>query len=173
MNKPSLTKETKEKIEDLGLTNMQLDFVNYFIFITNMDAVEALKLAGYQHGVKDSPDLDPKTRDLYIDMHYKSKANDFLKNQKIVKCIKLIKEEMSEALVVDRMWVIKKLKSLADNGSENTQLKATELIGKHLSMFTEIQQIQSVEDPAAIARAAFNDRIREDQEKIVEFKNGT
>lgn len=167
-----VSNEVKEKIGDLGLTSMQTDFVNYFLFITGMDAVEALKLAGYSHGVNEKENIDPLLRENFIRMRYQTMANDFLKNPKIVKTIGLIKAEMNDSLIVDKLWVLKKLKSLAEKGSENTQLQATKLLGQHLSMFVEVQKVEQVEDPASIARAGFEAR----KNNIVDFnteKDGT
>lgn len=161
-NKQRVSVDTQQRLTDLGLTRMQRDFIMYFIFLTNMNALQAVALAGYTHGVTEE---DEDTKNRLIQLRYQTIANELLKNPKVVKGIKMIKDEMSEAMIVDKFWVLNKLKTLAERGSENIQLKATELLGKTLSMFTDVSVEKSVEDPASIAKSNFNERM-----KLAEFK---
>lgn len=173
MGERKVNKDIQEEIKNLGLNQKQMSFVEYYLFITGLNAVEAVKLAGYIDEAKYDPNLSEAEVKAYKELNFKNQANRLLRNPAIKKAIVLIREDMNEMLIVDKLWVLNKLKTLAEKGSENVQLRATELLGKALSMFTEVTQVQSVEDPAAIARANFAERMAKEKDNVVEFKNGT
>lgn len=177
--KPRVSEELRETyFKDLGLNQQQQDFVIYFVFLTNMNGSEAVKMAGYKTGVERSqyPEGEAGDKEFkrFEELAYTRIAQRHISNPRIIKAIQAVKNEMKEAFIVDRLWVFNKLKRLAENGSENVQLRATELLGKALSMFTEVTTVQTTEDAASIAKGRFAERMKKEQaNKVVEFKTGT
>ena len=71
-----------------------------------------------------------------------------LKNPKVRKAIDAGQERDAAALQITREWVLERLRLEAsgelEDSSAGARIKATELLGKHLGMFTEKHQIESV-----------------------------
>lgn len=152
---------------ELELTELQRKFCEYFVFVTGLDAPAAIELAGYKLSNDEYEYKSEELKQFYIVAEKNKKAREMMRNPRVVRFISELRNELSTQLTVDKMWVINKLKMLATNGSENTQLKATELLGKTLEMFTEKSKIfEGVEDPAQIAKDAFKKRM----DNIREFK---
>lgn len=141
------------------LTDMQKAFADYFIFVTGLDAIAAVKMAGYAHGVPENKYSDDLF-EYYKRMNYGKIAKGLINNPKILHYIKDVREDLDNQLVVDKLWVINKLKALAgEDKPENIQLKATELIGKTMEMFTDRNKnVEGIDDPAKIAEEAFQRR---------------
>jgi hypothetical protein len=66
------------------------------------------------------------------------------------------------------LWVLQKLKKLADKGSERTQLEAAKLLGQTMNMFQPETIVSNSEDPSAIIKAALEKR-KKDAEKAEEI----
>jgi phage terminase small subunit len=131
------------------LSEQQKAFAEHYVFTTNMDAIAAIELAGYTYSAKSEHD----------NKHNKKlKAHSLLCNKKVVKHIQRLIDEVNSSLTIDRFYVINKLKELVESGSESSQLKALELLGKHIHMFQEEQKITYTEDPAMIAQEAYKIR---------------
>lgn len=159
-------KKELDNIDDLakeiGLTEKQKKAADYYVFVTDLDAEAAVELAGYSFGSEKATEDTKK-------INRKRVAYDFIHNVKVLRYISQIRELMSNQIIVDKLWVINKLKTLAESGSENTQIRALELLGKTMQMYADKQVIENVGDPAKIAKEAFKRR----QKNVVEFKNGT
>ena len=157
--------------KELGLTELQKRFCDYYVFVTGLNAELAVELSGYSVESTNTEKYDEKMIAYYKELTIKRLVRVLVSNPKILKYITAIRKELNNQLVVDKLWVINKLKKLADVGSENTQLKATELLGKTMEMFTDKKVIESVEDPSKIMKEVFEKR---KLKNTVEFKkNGT
>lgn len=166
-----------ELAKRLDLTEKQRLFADAYVFLTGLDGVAAAKFAGYKC---DYPTNYPEDKKKYYEtLAYQGRARENLNNPKVLEYISTIRDNLDKQLVVDKLWVVNKLKNLAEQGTEATQLKATEMIGKILGMFIDHQKIEVTdEDPAVIARKAIEIRrsqINEEKKNnIVEFsKDGT
>jgi hypothetical protein len=164
-------------MDDFGLTEMQKSFILFLCLSDHQDPYTAVIEAGYSHGLdveKMTADGWPKAKqDNFIYMQYRKYCTNLLKNPKIVKAIAYMKEKLDQRFVVDEMFVVTELKKIVKGGTEPGKLKALELLGKTLKMFTEVQKIETNgTSPAEIARANFRKSIQESQSgdsKIVEF----
>lgn len=123
------------------------------LVLDNQDPKTALQLAGYTFNAK-------KESDNNINMGHAIR--------RIMSSI-IVKEYIAElrsgkdiAEDVDRSYVIKRLKSMAESAEgEPTKLKAIELLGKTLGMFSDKQQEEDEKsNPAMIAKNAFRDRMK-------------
>jgi hypothetical protein len=77
---------------------------------------------------------------------------------------------MDQQLIVDKLWVIHKLKSLSDQGSERTQLEATKLLGQTMNMFQPEQMLLIQDDPGQIVKDAIRKRMEESKgKKLIPF----
>lgn len=157
----------------LQLSEHQERFANAYIYF-GMNGLEAVKLAGYQVNYDESKYSEDK-RAYYEELVYRGIAKENLENPKVIEYIKTIREQLNNSLVLDKYWVVEKLKKLADTGSESTQLKATELLGKTLSMFNEVQKVEVTEESAGdLVKAAFEKRKQQQKElkekNILQFK---
>jgi hypothetical protein len=162
-------KDLNAVANEIGLTEKQKAFAENYVFVTGLDANAAVELAGYKVEY-DYEGYSEETAEVFKYKRIASLVRELLNNKKVLTYIKILREELENQLLVDKLWVIKKLKTLATQGSENVQLKATELLGKHLEMFTERQKIEGVEDPAVIVKKAFEIRKKREKENIIEFK---
>jgi phage terminase small subunit len=152
-------------VEELKLTDKQQKFAEYGVFVTGLDWVKAVEMAEYSFGKEnyDKDYADGNIGSYYLDMQKKRKARELLSNPKILKYIKALRDEMDNQLIVDKLWVINKLKTMAEAGSERTQLEATKLIGQTLQMFQADVQINVADSPAKITQEAFEKRMAEDK----------
>lgn len=149
----------EELAKELGLTKQQRNFCDYYVYMYGMnDAESACRDAGYALNTYKEGYSEHK-REYYEKLWYQGKAKELLAKPKIVDYIKSLREAISENIVVDRLWIISYLKNIAINGSENAQLKALELLGKTMAMFSDVSKVEnSIDDPAKIAREAFEKR---------------
>jgi len=136
--------------KECGLTENQKNFCINYVFISGLDPYVAYETAGY----KVPDELSDSNKKKWIS----SNVMKLLGNPKVLKFIKIIRDEMENQIIVDKFWVIDKLKKLAEKGSEATQIKATELLGKTFSMFSDRQVIETAEDPGKLAKEAFEKR---------------
>jgi len=162
--------ETEEKERGkFGLTKQQQLFAELYVLVNGLNGVDSVVGAGYKFG--DYSNYPEDKREWYINLKAKQIARHNLKNPKICKYIKYLQDNMGSQIGVNRFYVIEKLKNLAEKGTESTQLKALELLGKSLAMFTDVKEINDTkEDPAAIMKKAFEERVNKD--KVVNFPVG-
>lgn len=162
-------KDLDQIAKELELTPKQRSFAENYVFVTGLDPNAAIELSEYVLDYKNE-NYSEEMMEIYRQKRKAHLIRELLNNPKVLNYIKILRDELENQLIVDKLWVIKKLKTLATQGSENVQLKATELLGKHLEMFTEKQKIEGVEDPAEIVRKAYEIRKKREKENILEFK---
>lgn len=170
-------KEYLEGLDEFGLTDMQKSFVLFLCLSDHQDPYKAVIEAGYSHGLNieemTAKGWPKEKQDNFIYMQYRKFCTNLLKNPKIIKAISFMKEELGQRFVIDEMFVITELKKIVKGGSEPGKLKALELLGKTLKMFTDVQKLETNgTSPAEIARANFRKSLEESQSgdsKIVEF----
>lgn len=172
----ALNAAAEKKAKELGLTELQVRFCDLFVFVCGMNAEKSVEFAGYSLGneetAKEHADK-PSLAKYYRDLAIRKVARSLLTNQNVLRYIEFLKETIDTSLIVDKCWVIEKLKKLAEAGSEKTQLEATKLIGQTMNMFQPETIVSSVEDPGQIVRDAIAKRKQEEDEKpsnVVEFK---
>jgi len=142
------TGETSRK----KLTEMQEKFCYFFVFVDVGDAVSAYKRAGSEN--TNDYELARVTKDL-LD-----------KNQLIKAKVLELQTAKNNMKMVDIHYVIKRLVTIVEDEDEQTQyvLKALELIGKYLKMFTEKIIEKTVEKVKDDALAATEARMKRDAE---------
>lgn len=162
--------ETEEKERGkFGLSKQQQKFADLYVFCTGLDGMRAVIEAGYRFG--DYSNYPEDKKEWFINLKAKQIARHNLKNPKICKYIKYLQENLSSQIGVDRFYVTEKLKGLVEQGSENIKIKALELLGKSIAMFTDVKEInEGKEDPAEIMKKAFEERVNKD--KVVNFPVG-
>ena len=134
-----------------GLTDKQKKFCEAYVLVNDMDAGQSLLDAGYTFGGNERTQAQNK-------LH---RANELLSSKKVQSYIDELRQRYTSDYVVDEMYVIKKLKNIAETGSnENVQLKALELLGKSRSMFTDKQVLTSDTDAASIIQGNFAERMK-------------
>ena len=137
------------------LTEMQQKFCYFFVFVDVGDGVAAYKRAGYAN-----------TNDYEVSRLTK----DLLKKNQLIKAKVLeLQTAKNNMKLVDVHYVIKRLMVIVEDEEEQTQyvLKALELIGKYLKMFTEkiIEKIvDKVKDDALAATEARMARDKKEKE---------
>ena len=147
--RPKKGEETPKEVQ--GLTEEQQNFCVYYVHLYDMNAKKAVEAAYNKTGKYAQSNICHKEREL-------------MSNPKVMRYIKYLSDQRLTQTLVDQFWVIKKLKQMADDGAENIQLKATELLGKTMSMFSDRQEVVDVgEDPAKLAKEAL--RRRKEQQK--------
>lgn len=157
--------EEKER-RKFGLGKQQIIFCQAYVFLTGLNGVEAVKFANYQLG--DYSNYPDDKREWYENLKRKQIARTNLTNPKCAKYIRSLQDSLAAQISVDRFYVTEKLKTMAERGSENIQIKALELLGKSISMFTDKSVIENVnESPAEIAKQAFAERMK--KENVVPF----
>jgi len=144
--------------DELRLTETQRKFADYFVFLTGLDGPKAVELAGYKLDVDTTNYKDDRVSGYYKSLKLRTKARELLNNPKILRYIKEIRDNLDKQLIVDKLWVIQKLKNLADSGSERTQLEATKLLGQYHQLFTEVQRYEIADDPSKIIQEAMERR---------------
>jgi hypothetical protein len=149
--------------EDLKLSKQQIAFADYYVFVAGLDGEKAVDMAGYKFSTYEKYENE-NLKSYYINMQKQAKARDLLSNPKVLEYIRRLRNTLEQQLIVDKLWVIKKLKSLAENGSERTQIEATKLLGQTMNMFSDTQRIEVSDDPSLILREAF--RKRKEQEEL-------
>jgi hypothetical protein len=146
--------------ESHGLTEEQKNFCVYYVHLCDFNAKKAVEMAYNKGGEHAQSNICHKERSL-------------MANQKVLKYIKHLSDQRVNQTLVDQFWVIKKLRQLAEDGAENIQLKATELLGKTMSMFSDRQEVIDVgEDPAKLAKEALRRRKEQqntDSDNLVPF----
>ena len=172
MNKKSNTR-TGETTRTKG-TEMQDKFAYYYVYVDIDDPAEAYKHAGYKN--KNPYEIQRASKTL-------------LKNENIQKKIKEYQKIKASTKMVDAPYVIKKLVNIVESGEEQTKdvIKALELIGKYLKMFTDkiIEKVvDKVKDDALAATEARMARdkkeseadtvesIGEEADNLIKFKEG-
>lgn len=180
--KKPVTAETVGEVDfgkmakEAGLTELQTRFAFYYVFVTGLNGKEAVDLAGYSWGRYDTnEDYDEGKREFYKELLQRQQAKNLLDNPKILAFITKLRKEMDNQLIVDKLWVIQKLKKLAEKAeSESIQLRATEKLGETMDMFgSRVIETDEREDPAKIASAAFEKRkaaMKNKPENVVEFQ---
>jgi hypothetical protein len=135
------------KYDSDGLNKRQRAFCEAYVYLTEYDITRAMELAGYRNVSK---------YDLKI------LGKKMLKKPKILAQIKKMKEVKEQETVVDKLWIVTKLKKIVDDNEHhpNFQLKALELLGKYLNMFGENKNVdpETQVDAADVAKAAFEER---------------
>lgn len=108
----------------------------------NFNAVEAYLAAGFV----DQGSIDANRRQvLYL-----------FRLAHVRKRIKELIDERNQQIVVDQLWVVKSLKDLArKSATDSVKVRALELLGKHLDLFTERHVLEDASAPAELAKAAF------------------
>jgi phage terminase small subunit len=96
----------------LELTDKQRAFADYYIFLTGLDAEKAVVLAGYEINYVDKKFKDPEEAEQIRKIQLKRQARSLLNNPKIIQYIKAVRENLEEQLLVDKIWVIQKLKTI-------------------------------------------------------------
>lgn len=140
-----------EYAKELGITDNQKNFCMNYVFLTALDPYKAYELAGY--AIPEG--LDDRTKKQWIHKNVMRTLN----STKVRKYLTKLREEMENQLLVDRLYVTKKLKEFVEgNAAEGTKIKALELLGKSMSMFSDKQVIETAEDPGKIAKEAFEMR---------------
>lgn len=148
------------------LTDKQRLFAEYYVYVTGLDGPAAVKLAEYSTINENYKFASEDMKEIYDTRQTNKIARDLLDNKKVLGYIGELRKNLENHLIVDKLWVLDNLKKLAMSGCETTKIRALELIGKSMEMFTEKTKVESVEDPGAIAREAFKKRM----ENTVEFK---
>lgn len=149
---------TQKKSSD-KLTQKMEDFCFHFVYTHIEDALEATKAAGYEYS-------NPH------EMTRKSKA--LMENPACQAKIAELRETKGKSKLVDKHYVIKKLKAIVDDKNEATRekLKALELIGKYLKMFTDRHIEKEVTITKDLAIAAQEARMAKEREEEA-LKNQT
>jgi hypothetical protein len=157
----------KGKQVEVELTEQQKKFAEYGVFLTGLDWIKAVELAEYKFGEENYKENYDHKGEHYLDMLKRKKVRENLSNNNILKYISSLREELDNQLVVDKLWVTNKLKILADNGSEKTQIEATKLLGQTLNMFQSDVQISVNDSPAKIAQDAFKKRMEQEKSTTI------
>ena len=122
-----------------GLTEKQEGFCINYVYYTGLNAKEALGLAGYK----------------YTGVHQSKIIQQLFRNPKVKKRINELIEERNNEILVDKLWEIKKLKTMAESAnSDMAQIKAIELLGKTMNIFSETHVYENREDPGKVIREA-------------------
>lgn len=160
----SLAKEHK-------LTDLQTKFAYYYVFVTGLNGPQAAEFAGYSPGNYDDKDYDDKTKEYYKGLVFRNMAKNLLDNPKVLTLITRLRDELSNQLIVDKLYVLQNLKRLAETGtSENIQLRALEKLGETMELFKTTTVVEEREDPARLAAEAFERRMAAEKNKTVDFK---
>lgn len=138
---------------NIKLTKQQKDFCYNYVYITDFEPISAIKMAGYN--VSDDNSAHAIKREL-------------LRNPKVKAHISDLIHERDADTALDKVFVIEKLKKVIKETEKNynPHLKALELLGKHLGMFSEKEGNKEKETPSNRAKELFNKRIS----KILPFK---
>jgi hypothetical protein len=170
--------DLEREAKEIGLTEKQKQFCEYFIFVCGLDAEKAVELSEYEIGQENYKEKYAGKESLaryYMDLQIKRIARKLLNNVKIIRYINYLKDTLDSSLIIDKLWVVQKLKKLAEKGSEKTQLEATKLLGQTMSMFQPETIVSSIDDPGQIVRDAIAKRKREEEPiagNLIEFGKG-
>lgn len=165
--------EVEDQLKELRLTEQQYNFCTSYVFLTGLEPAEATKLAGYSNGTLENSDMDPDQKADMDRLFFRKKGTELLRNPKIVKAIQILTSGEQEKLLVNEVFVINELKQIVRKGTEMGKLKALEMMGKKLRMWTDVQKVeQSTESAAEIAKGFFEDRVK-NKDKIVAFDEET
>jgi hypothetical protein len=127
---------------EYGLTPKEEEFCYNYIFVTVFNKEQSIKNAGYE---LDSPILRER------------RAKDLLARKPVQTRIRAMMDERDNTPVVDKLWIIQKLKQIIEDNDKNAtaQIRALELLGKHYGIFADKQIIEDYRDPGVIAKEAF------------------
>lgn len=159
---PPVTKEDQQKNE-YGLNTRQEEFCQHYVNTTMYDAEIAFDMVYSASNIKNK-------RMLILRL---------MNNGNIKKRIKQLMGIRDDVTVVDKYYVLKKLKKIVDENEKKPvyQLKALELLGKHLGLFNDKMIAPDAStDPSEIARNAFEERMKNadvDKGKILKLYNKT
>jgi phage terminase small subunit len=169
----SETFNPNELAKQLGLTNQQQKFCDYYTYVCGLDGEKAVEMAEYKFGNYDN--YSPELKEMYLSIQRKRAVRELLDNVDILRYIKALRDNMDGQLIIDKLWVIQKLKKLAETGTERTQLEATKMLGQNLHMFGAEVEVNIADDPSQIMKKAFEKRKEEERiaKNTVEFKAKT
>ena len=136
---------SKKQIESLAsrLTAQQKQFADNILFL-NMSKNEAALDAYNTENNK----------------YLKNFVQNLMNNEKIVDYMTAVRQNMEESLLIDRYYIIRNLKKLAETGNENTQLKAIIELGKIRGMYVDKQENTTTESPSEIMRKSFEKTLK-------------
>ena len=149
IEKEEKQKKTKADIAGERLTAKQKAFVDNLLY-NNKDIVTAMEAAGYEVTGEENVRRS----------NLRMLARSNFASEKVREYMDAVREELSESLGTDKLYVMRKLKELAEFGNESTQLRALENIGKILGLYVEKQEVSVSDSPAQIARDAFKKRMK-------------
>jgi len=128
------------------LTDKEKAFCEIYVWFSNFDIETAMRMAGYTYATR---------RD------FVAAGRKLLKNQHIHNHIALLVEERNGALTMDKFYVIEKLKREFienDKVGESNKLRALELLGKHMDMWSEKKVVNPVQTEADHVKQSFEKR---------------
>jgi hypothetical protein len=136
---------SKKDIEALSakLTDKQRKFADNILFL-NMPKNEAYI------------DAYDASNDIYL----KRTVTRALESEVLVDYMNAIRQNLEESLLIDRYYIVRNLKKLAETGNENTQLKALVELGKIRGMYVDKQEITTSESPQDIMRRSFEQTLK-------------
>ena len=147
-----MSEEKKSTVELLGdkLTKKQKALVDNVIFL-NMSLDAAAKDAGYEV---------TSGSDETIRANLRNMGRVTLNSTKVKEYVAAVRSEMEQTLLIDKFFIIRKFKELSEQGGENTQLKATENLGKILGLYVDKQEVSVSNNPGVLAKEAFQKRLQ-------------
>jgi phage terminase small subunit len=77
-------------------------------------------------------------------------GHENLRKPQIIERLDEIEAETARGLELTREFVISRLMTIADVGSGSTQVRALELLGKHLALFTDRLEVTQMPDSATV-----------------------
>jgi phage terminase small subunit len=128
------------------LTNKQKRFIELYTQDKNFNAKEAMKEAGYNYSSEAA---------------WRTAVREMLANPKIKRVLNESISDREKSVQVDKYWVVEKLKKIVlQNEDKNypNQLKALELLGKYLGMFSDKVVIGEEKNIVEAARNVFAKR---------------
>lgn len=154
--------------KEYGLTEKQQAFADYYIFVCGLNGESAVEMAEYAIEPTPGTYKTEEEKERFKVLNARKRARELLSNTKVLNYIRDVRENMDKQLIVDKYYVIHKLKKLSETGTERTQLEATKLLGMTMSMFTETQKIEMSDSPSNIVQQAFLKR-KQEENNIIEF----
>lgn len=165
---PKLKFDPEKLAEEYKLTDMQRKFAEFYVYVTNLNGKLAVELAGYKVDKDQYESYPENIKEKYKQRELNTIARNLLNNPKIIKYIDALRSNLESHLIVDKLWVINGLKDLAMNGGENAKIRALEMLGKYVGIFSDAIKLDIDSDPAEMAKKAFEKR--KQLENTVEFK---
>jgi hypothetical protein len=131
---------------EYGLSPKQEQFAQAYVFLTNFDARQSAEIAGYKN--------KSKTNKI-------NTAKNLVNNPKVKKRIKQLVSQRDEMIVVDKHWVLKKLKEIVDGneGRPSVQLKALDMLAKSVKLYgDDVDSENNNTNAAQLMQATFEKR---------------